>query len=382
MSTPLPRAPSPTLESVIAQAGGVTSGFDYMRIGLALAVVCWHGILTTRGMGPDGQIWASLFRPVPALILPMFFCLSGFLVSGSLKRTRSITEFLTLRAIRIVPALAVEIFLSALLLGIALTTLPLSEYFSSSLFHSYFLNIFGQVKFYLPGVYTDNIFPGVVNLNLRTLPSEFECYLLLSGLVLFKFIGKPLTLLALLLLVCLVYTGYLWPKADFMQTQPPHMRSLVLAFFFGVCFYFLRERIQHSKLWFVLALLATVLLLLKASTQFLALPFITYITVYLGLLNPPKKSYLLRGDYSYGLYLFGFPLQQLYSHLWPQTPNWFYNVAFALTLGLGYAYLSWNLIEKPILLRKSMIVPRVMQAMAKLRSLLPGKKTSASADTI
>lgn len=347
---------SETFATIMAQHRGITTGFDYLRIILALSVVFWHGILTTTGQ--DGHIWSGLLRPIPAIILPMFFCLSGFLVSGSLSRTVNMREFLLLRAIRIIPALFVEVILAALILGPLLTTLPLTEYFSDTQFHHYFLNIFGMVYLYLPGMFTENIFPNVVNINLRTLPSELECYVLLAILATLKVVKKPLLLAMLSIFLLIAATLHISPNADVLQKTPPLGITLVLAFLFGVLFNILKEHIPHKKIWFVVAFIFMVLLLLKASTQFIALPFIAYVTGYLGLLTPPKKTFLLRGDYSYGLYLFGFPLQQVYAMLFAPNLSWLGSVIFTLTLGLGYAYFSWNFIEKPIMQKKNNIISK------------------------
>ena len=88
--------------------------------------------------------------------------LSGFLVAGSLERTRA-RQFVVLRALRLVPALAVEVTLSALLLGAFFTTLPLWRYLQSPELGGYFGNIVGFVHFTLPGVFERNPAPGVVN---------------------------------------------------------------------------------------------------------------------------------------------------------------------------------------------------------------------------
>ena len=74
-----------------------------------------------------------------------FFALSGFLVTGSLGRTR-LHQFVTLRVIRLIPALAVEITLSAVIIGLIFTTLPASEYLTSKGFYAYFLNIVGDIQ--------------------------------------------------------------------------------------------------------------------------------------------------------------------------------------------------------------------------------------------
>ncbi len=61
-----------------------------------------------------------------------------------------------LRALRLIPALAVEVTLSALLLGAFFTTLPLGRYLSSPELISYFGNVVGLVHFTLPGVFEHN----------------------------------------------------------------------------------------------------------------------------------------------------------------------------------------------------------------------------------
>jgi peptidoglycan/LPS O-acetylase OafA/YrhL len=75
-----------------------------------------------------------------------------------------VLPFLGLRFFRIFPALCVEVALSAIVIGALFTSLPLSEYFSSTGFFVYFGNILGIVQMHLPGV----TFGGndVVNANL------------------------------------------------------------------------------------------------------------------------------------------------------------------------------------------------------------------------
>ncbi|MEL0028797.1 MAG: hypothetical protein VW625_09085, partial [Perlucidibaca sp.] len=130
--------------------------------------------------------------------------------------------------------------------------------------------------------------------------------------------------------------------------------------------YLNRDRIPYSRGLFLVAVALTIALLLRASTQFLALLPLAYVTAYIGLATPPKRSFLLRGDYSYGLYLFGFPMQQVYAMLFMPHPHWLGSIAFGLTCGLGYAWFSWNFVEKPILQRKNQIIAGTNQAFAML----------------
>lgn len=77
----------------------------------------------------------------------MFFALSGFLVIGSLERSKTLVTFLGLRAFRIVPTLKVDVVLAALIIGPIVTTLDFKEYFTEIGFRSYFLNILGDIQF-------------------------------------------------------------------------------------------------------------------------------------------------------------------------------------------------------------------------------------------
>ena len=104
----------------------------------------------------------------------MFFALSGFLVASSLERCKTLFTFLGLRAIRILPALAVEIFISALIIGPLFTTEPAKAYFAAPEFHDYFLNILGDIHYHLPGVFAANP-SDAVNGQLWTVPYEMIC---------------------------------------------------------------------------------------------------------------------------------------------------------------------------------------------------------------
>ena len=163
---------------------GRSTGFDYLRIVLALAVIVWHSFPLSYGpqaeVAKDTSVFAELLI---GIILPMFFALSGFLVSGSLERNSSMVIFIGLRAIRILPALCVEVLLSALILGPALTTLTLHTYFVDKRFITYFLNIIGDIHYRLPRI-TINPTPDVVNGQLWTVPWELKCYVALTVLAL------------------------------------------------------------------------------------------------------------------------------------------------------------------------------------------------------
>ena len=57
------------------------------------------------------------------------------------------------------------------------------------------------------------------------------------------------------------------------------------------------------------------------------------------------RGYNRLGDYSYGTYIYAFPMQQTVQYLNPQG-GWAANVAFAIPPTIVLAILSWHLVEK------------------------------------
>jgi peptidoglycan/LPS O-acetylase OafA/YrhL len=74
--------------------------------------------------------------------------------------------------------------------------------------------------------------------------------------------------------------------------------------------------------------------------------------MFVGLLNPKKLFFIKGADFSYGMYLYGFPIQQVYASLFPDHRIWALNVGFSLVVAAFFAYLSWTYIEAPIMARK------------------------------
>jgi peptidoglycan/LPS O-acetylase OafA/YrhL len=107
-----------------------------------------------------------------------------------------------------------------------------------------------------------------------------------------------------------------------------------------------------------LALVALVLSMISIEVpnaiRFAPLPM-AYLTVYLGLRNPKLDRIVNSGDYSYGLYLYGYPVQQAVITLLPGMREWYWNLLIALPIAAAIAALSWHLIEKPVLSRKKVL---------------------------
>lgn len=333
-----------------------------MRVALALSIVavhsCWVASNTTT-MGLTRGTWFPLYALVPA-----FFTVSGFLVTGSAQRL-TLPNFLLNRSLRVFPALAVEIVAGALILGPIFTVLPLSAYFSSPQTWRYLTNILGLVNYRLPGVFLGLPSAGYVNLSLWTIPMEMTCYGVIAMMVVTRIMRRPIAVLAVTLLwaCCGVAVELLHlakghtfvaevMKEAFFGRSP----RLILFCLAGITAYQFRRRIPYSRALLILSLAACAAIYAFAPMNTeapviatLACVPVVYITLYAGVSDLPRLPFFHRGDYSYGIYLYGFPLQQAVKAMLPGlTDPWALN-AVAIPVVVLFAAFSWHAIERPVL---------------------------------
>jgi peptidoglycan/LPS O-acetylase OafA/YrhL len=342
-----------TLDQQLVATDNRPSGFDYLRITLALCVVINHTVAVLHGFEAEIPLWLNpVLGPYLSIIVPAFFALSGFLVAGSLERN-NLPSFLTLRVIRIFPALIVEVTLSALLIGTALTTLPLSEYFTHPQFHAYFWNVVGYIHYVLPGVFEGNPTP-MVNAQLWTVPFELECYVAITILALLGARKYPRLMLAGLVFVSIAMFARQNITGDLPGAFGPlGGRFSVFTFLFGVALYLLRKKAPFNVWLFALALGISWALLLDRRFAWLSPLPITYMTVYLGLLNPRRIFIIKSADYSYGIYLYGFAIQQTVYAVMPEAWRvWYLHLPLSIAAAGVCAWFSWTFVEAPVMKHK------------------------------
>ncbi len=359
-----------TFGSVLDGYQSFGPGFDFARIALAFSVLMFH----TQGItqGNEGWLMSTPLWIVNYSILPMFFGLSGFLVAGSAQR-QTLANFALNRGLRILPALIVEICLSALIIGPIFTKLSLADYFTSAGLYQYFLNIVGYIHYRLPGVFLDNPFSGMINLSLWTVPFEVLCYLVMAFLIISGLVrrGGLLIGFAAVCVACgaiLELSSGLAPHAEWLSkalvfyVHEGKGPNLLPCFVLGAAAYSLRYRIPHDWRIFTACVcaVAAIGVLGKPSwwespaLSFLISPLMIYMVSYVGLLKMPRLPYFHTGDYSYGIYLYAFPLQQTLIAMFPDLRSWPLHLLASCLAATVFATFSWHCIEKPILkLRKN-----------------------------
>lgn len=338
------------------------NNFDFLRFFAASAVVLGH-CYWLSGLGAVEPV--RLFTgsmDTADIAVNLFFVMSGFLIAASWIHSRSTLDFGAKRALRIFPALAVSTLFTTFIVGPLATDLSLSEYLLSSQTIRYLSNVALVTQFHLPGVFNENPFPDTVNGSVWTLPYEALMYTVLLVLGLLKLFGRIAILAVPMALIFIHF--HLAPNLGLESDTLRKITRLGMFFFMGSALYLYRKIVPWN--WKV-ALVLLVLSLLSARTEwwfFVHVLTLPYLTIYLAHLKIPRLSRFGRyGDFSYGIYIFSFPVQQLLVHwLNPQLALPAF-MAISLAASIAIAALSWHLIESPAL---------------RLKRFLPGSRAEVS----
>lgn len=329
------------------------NNFDFVRVLAAGMVLCSHQFALNGR--PEPNLFGLL--NLGTLGVLVFFSVSGYLVAQSWDRDPHLLRFALKRFLRIWPGLAVVTVVAALLLGPAVTQDSLHEYFHSSMTWDYFSQLYLGIRFYLPGVFEHHPLP-VVNGSLWTIPIEVRWYglLMLAGVC--GLVRRRVRWL--MLAVLLLYAIYIYAVFD-VQHNPrarfplPDFGCEYGSFFcYGVLMHQFRDSWRRHRS------LLTCLLGVSAATLagwhhgyaalFVVLPFAV---IWLGTSSTPVLRRFGRyGDFSYGIYIYAFMLQQLLVWLMGTEHSYAFGLLLSAVCTLACAALSWHLVERPALALK------------------------------
>ncbi len=284
----------------------------------------------------------------------IFFVLSGYLVTLSLERSPNLLEFARRRALRIYPALITVCVLCVLALGPWMTTWPLPAYWQHSLTWTYLQTASAwDIHYPLPGVFHTNPHPITVNGALWSLPYEIMCYGALAAVSLLPWplrYKTPLVAIGLVTVVFVRPPGSQLGLFELFLGLDYYHGKLGLQFALGAVFACWRSHIRPMA-WPAVLLLAVGLLLPHGAWQLLLyLLGVGTLTLWLALYArwlprvPPRI-----GDWSYGAYLYGFPVQQVLAHYQLHEASFVGYVLASTVLTFALAGLSWHLVEKQAL---------------------------------
>lgn len=332
--------------SLLDTIDGHANNYTLIRLLLAASVIYFHSYALVGGPYL-GDPLSMLLVPVTSLgglAVQCFFLLSGLFVTQSFYRDPSVIRFAIRRAARIWPGLFVCLLVTTAIGAILSQGINAWRLLLLPDIHDYLANN-GRLKmdFFVTGIYENTHSKGL-NGSLYTLPVEVGLYVViaLAGLLGALKHRTGIVVLAAALL------GIAWLNPGIF-TKPLGIESLgqplIAMFFFGCLLFGIAGKIRISG-WQVLPLgiLAWASTGLLHTCAFFAMA--TWIMLYVGQQPTLRRWLPLQRDLSFGVYIYGYPCQQMIISTWPEIRP-IPLLLTALPLALLFAALSWRWVEAP-----------------------------------
>ncbi|MCJ0875820.1 acyltransferase [Streptomyces sp. AP-93] len=358
------------------------NSFGVLRLVLASSVVLSH--VWPIGWGPLDPMWtySGAQTDVGKMAVIGFFVLSGFMITGSGARSTS-GRYAWHRALRILPGLWGSLLVSALVV------LPLLYSHLHGSLDGYWNHPQGPVS-YLQGMWNTSVsthwdisgvlsegkargtnFDPGVNGALWSLKYEIFCYLMVGVLAASGALRRarrlvPLSAAVLGLLILRDWIAAPSPRGipgDMKAAvEVPLLGSMSVHFLIHLCFVFLigatfqlyRDRVPvHDGLALVCAavLLGT---LVYGGVFVFGYPAFAYLLLWLAIRLPrPFQTIGRKRDYSYGIYIYGFTVEQALALLGYAAYGKPVFLLLAMAGTVLLAALSWHLIEAPAMKLKN-----------------------------
>ena len=335
------------------------NNFDFLRLALAVLVIFSHSFPLGAGseLHEPLRVLTHGQMTLGAFAVDLFFVMSGFLIAGSAERSRNLGSYLKKRVARIYPAFIV----SAVLM--ALVVLPrASGAFAEASWPARLMDFAVQTlrlqEFHVQGAFAHNPYPGVLNGSVWSIQYEFWCYL---GVAMMAAVGLPRRrnwvlvcfLASLAISVAFQTQGWIFGgKFAGKLLGSPQLWARLLPFYLaGVVFYLFRDRLRLHAWGAALAVMALFAACWVHVGWTAVFPIAgTYLVFYVALAKwIPMQRVGRFGDFSYGTYLYAFPIEQLLMVAFGRAVAPWLLFAIATPLTLLAAVVSWYAVERRFL---------------------------------
>ncbi len=340
------------------------NNFDLLRIFAATQVLFDHSFLFLKLNPP---LWFIPFESFTGG--PMFFAISGFLISSSYERNDNLKEYARNRSLRIFPALWSSIILGIILMIVfghinffkTETISWIILEFTRFVYTPHFLSLYGLGSF---------------NPSLWTIPVELQFYIVLPILYIIvnKFVKekktKNLAFLGIFIFFALVaFIIFTYFYSNNLKLETTVQKVLRYSFVPHIYMFLIGVLMQRYKsyqhwliygkglIWIALYLLAYYLLPSAFIFKAIANILLAISTISLAYTKPGIANKILAGnDISYGIYIYHGIIISLFVQL-----HFSGTITYLSVFVIAYllAILSWRFIEKPSLNKKKKTIHQV-----------------------
>jgi peptidoglycan/LPS O-acetylase OafA/YrhL len=319
------------------------------------------------GWGGDPTLaWTHGRETIGGFAVVGFFAVSGYLITKSGLRA-DIVQFLWRRSLRILPAFWGALVVGATVVG-PLVWLqmgrPIVDYFhrgAGGPLEYVWLN--SRLTMRQWGIH--DIFVGTTpygaafNGSLWTLIYEWHAYMVIAAVILIGVLRRvPSVVISMCIFVWFIALAHTFGLYDVTAIWPGfadrYTINLTLAFLIGGAIAVTADRLVLDGRIAIAAAVLMPITMISGGWVLIGYAAFAYVLMYLAARIPGRARRVgQKNDYSYGIYVYGWLVQQLTAYWgwnhWGYVP-W---VAATLVITSACAYLSWHLIEKRALRLKN-----------------------------
>lgn len=349
------------------KAGMRENNLDFIRFFLAIVVLFSHCYVLYYGTEETVEplwVWSQRQSSLGSVAVNFFFMISGFLILQSWTKSNDIEDFLKKRAFRIFPGFIIASAMCLLVfapLGTADFYMPFGYwklYYEGVSISAFFKNILLLQEPSVPWTLKNVPITDSINAPLWTIRYEFICYLVVPILAFLGMYKNKLFMVALCVLSLVLYILqdyymiYYFNWKEFPVIGKPDFFPRFFTYFFaGMCYFNFKDVLPRSRRLFALSLIGVFVGVFFFKGLDIVLPlFGTYALFYVSFSQTITfKNFTKAGDFSYGIYVYAWPVQQLVIVYFEKYLNLSLMFILSVMFTIPLAWASWHFVEKPFL---------------------------------
>lgn len=325
--------------------------FDVIRHMAALAVIVSHHF-AFNGLEEPTAFGVTKLGSFAVIV---FFSISGFLITKSFFRSSSALSYLKKRAFRILPGLIVCAFVTVFIICGIFGVKGFVDWVTSIRAIKTFIYycLFGShASGESVNYFTNNyIYPNSVNSSLWTLLFEVLDYIaviVIFSVIKNKLYGSLLFLLSSIIVLLInnhfTISGYLIDR----------MAALSIPFSIGALLFSVESYWKDSnKVKLILMAASIAGIAMSPANDERSILFLMSVPVAVIILGSSVKDVIIKGrfDFSYGIYIYAFPVQQICSNI--VSSNFYVSILISFFITFILAAMSWFMVERRFINRKA-----------------------------
>jgi peptidoglycan/LPS O-acetylase OafA/YrhL len=334
------------------------NSLNLVRLIAAFAVIVSHSYPILAGDDALEPLDTWLAFNLGQQAVGVFFVISGLTLARSWELDSNGLRFLMKRGLRIFPALIGFGFVFSVLIGPFFTSAGVTDYFSdpATLLYPITVPLFFDNATPPLGVFSSAAMAGTVTVPFWTIEYELLAYLTFAVLSVWGTLNKVHQIVSLLIGLAILSLAGEAGLFNYVHSSAPHIVRFAACFLSGVLLYRLRDQIWRSPVFLPIAIAFGALINDQPGGIIAATAISVSVVVGVGFYTYGQITHWSqRTDISYGVYIYGWAVQQAVAAIWPDIAV-IWHVLASLSLATLAGVVSWTLVERPAMRLKSSIL--------------------------